>query len=393
MIVQVNIESINDITEVRKLLQQGYVVHTFISDFKIYKNMSNDVYDTLEDTSEGSTGIENIINNLYQVLRQENYNLAEHVYNKWSVQFLEQITMLASRFLSLLDDKEKGMLLCEWLKSKESLFSGLPNLTLIDFIESVSCIGHRDFLFFLLSKYPVKEDVHLKKIFQCVAYSKNSQLFSELASIHPLIIDSCLEECLLESMIDEFNPVWDWLVSNKDIEWSYKNYLYFREATYYNNTRIMNFYIDYISDINSIPVVSDIFSTMCGNGNLAIAKKFQSKFNIDITQNTHHAFTRACEKNQVSIVQWLSSLDECYYYELSNSTVINYCVRPKIIYRQLDFSEDCWICYSQEINMMTPCGHLFCEDCLRSYLKTSKSNTCPFCRQVISTVYLTKIVK
>ena len=53
--------------------------------------------------------------------------------------------------------------------------------------------------------------------------------------------------------------------------------------------------------------------------------------------------------------------------------------------------EDCSICNTNISNMYTSCQHLYCEDCITTWLE-QQHYTCPYCRNNIGVDDLMRIV-
>lgn len=139
--------------------------------------------------------------------------------------------------------------------------------------------------------------------------------------------------------------------------------------------------------------VSMAFSFIaCPRGFLEMAKWFLSLYpDLDIYQNEHHAFMKACENNHLETVRWLVSLrperysSEIIYHNENEFSIVGTVHINEVILRQTLENEqiqECLICYDTTSQIITICGHQFCEECFVEWMR--RTNICPYCRNKLT---------
>jgi len=151
----------------------------------------------------------------------------------------------------------------------------------------------------------------------------------------------------------------------------------------------VNIEIDIKSRENEEP-----FREACRGGHLEVAKwLYKMKPEIDVSSLDEFAFREACRHGHLEVVQWLQSLfPEKYSFQIENGR-INYQIKKAkqhTITMEKEQIVTCPICDENLSDVQTGCKHLFCEDCITTWL--DKSNTCPYCREEIEYNKLCKIV-
>jgi hypothetical protein len=131
------------------------------------------------------------------------------------------------------------------------------------------------------------------------------------------------------------------------------------------------------------------FGWVCEMGHLEMAKwLLETKPDIDISADNDYAFQRACTNGELEVAQFLMEIKpEKYVITIENNKLIDYKVKIIItktiqkndIQKEID---KCSICQTYISNIYTPCSHLYCKDCITSWLGNNKS--CPYCRNEIS---------
>jgi hypothetical protein len=154
------------------------------------------------------------------------------------------------------------------------------------------------------------------------------------------------------------------------------------------------------NEIEMDSIISDnkeyIFRWSCKNGHLKVAHwLYQIKPDIDIFAKNDWAFRECCCDSRLELVEWLQSLfPEKYSFQRENGR-INYQVMKakRTIQNTITMEKEqivkCAICDENLSDVQTSCKHLFCEDCITTWLETKSS--CPYCRQEINYDNLCKI--
>lgn len=145
------------------------------------------------------------------------------------------------------------------------------------------------------------------------------------------------------------------------------------------------------------------FCYCADNNNMIMCKWLYNNFEIDINYDNDHAFAKAGQNGHIDMCKWLLSLpnnninirtnnehpfrmacknghiDMCEYLKTVNSDYSYKYVNDKLvpIIKSLFNDEMCTICY-HNCDIITNCGHHYCEKCINQWLKTN--NSCPMCR-------------
>jgi hypothetical protein len=137
---------------------------------------------------------------------------------------------------------------------------------------------------------------------------------------------------------------------------------------------------------------SDIlFRCCCRYGHLEIVKWLYSLGNIDVRSSNDQAICLAYEKGHLDVVKWLCTLCEDYVYREDKK---EYQIRFNAVdfvksfnSKIVDECGDCIICYENEADIQTFCGHFYCRDCfVNSLVKIGQYNdfSCAYCRQKLN---------
>lgn len=140
--------------------------------------------------------------------------------------------------------------------------------------------------------------------------------------------------------------------------------------------------------------INSAFTSACEDGRLNICKWLRDTFkDLDITYNNHQAFRLCYVNGRTSTALWLSELIDDYYVHIDKQTnrILSCKILPIISpYHTIRLEEqeekECPICYEDEVEVQTNCGHNFCKKCI---IKTELSS-CPYCRQEMNGLYLIK---
>ena len=123
------------------------------------------------------------------------------------------------------------------------------------------------------------------------------------------------------------------------------------------------------------------FRRSCTNGHLELAKWLLTiKPTIDISANDESAFRESCEDGHLEVCKWLLSLNpDRYELTIIGDRIVNWNIKRIYPFQQLlegKVIEECPICYDQQSDLLTNCGHMFCQSCINQY----QNSTCPCCR-------------
>ena len=143
----------------------------------------------------------------------------------------------------------------------------------------------------------------------------------------------------------------------------------------------------------------DIFCLACQEGHIEIAKWLYSLGNIDIRSLDGLCFRSVSISGNIKIIKWLSSLCEDYKYIENDEQIICIFVKTQDYYVYHKYTkkiieifkmiqdtsieiETCYICYDDDANILTNCGHSYCIECLMKWYYQSKN--CAYCKQDIN---------
>jgi hypothetical protein len=137
---------------------------------------------------------------------------------------------------------------------------------------------------------------------------------------------------------------------------------------------------------------SDIlFRCCCRCGHLEFAKWLYSLGNIDVRSSNDQAICFAYDKGHLDIVKWLCSVCEDYEYleDEKDYQIVHKTESFVKIYSSkiVDECGECIICYENEANIQTICGHFYCRDCFGKSLEKIehyKDFNCAYCRQKLN---------
>lgn len=140
--------------------------------------------------------------------------------------------------------------------------------------------------------------------------------------------------------------------------------------------------------------INSAFTSACEDGRLNICKWLRDTFkDLNIRYNNDEAFRICYVNGRTSTALWLSELIDDYYVHIDKQTnrILSCKILPIISpYHTIRLEEqeekECPICYEDEVEVQTNCGHNFCKKCI---IKTELSS-CPYCRQEINGLYLIK---
>jgi len=240
-------------------------------------------------------------------------------------------------------------------------------------------------------KVEPNNNFNMDDIFGCVCMEGRLHVAKWLLEINP---DMDI------SIDDEFNFCWacenghldvaKWLLEVKsNIDISTGNEYAFQTTCRNNHFEIAKWLLEVKPDIDISNDNEEAFKNACDNGHLEIAKwLLEVKPDIDISNDNDFVFRNACFRENLELVQFLMEIKpEKYVVTIENNKLIDYKVKV-IITKTIEKSkipkelETCYICQTSISNIYTPCHHLYCEDCITSWL--GNKNSCPYCRNEIN---------
>lgn len=143
----------------------------------------------------------------------------------------------------------------------------------------------------------------------------------------------------------------------------------------------------YMNQIEDVRVVT-LFYDMCSKNNVDAVKWIFKVVPKIFTEKTMDiAFNQFSNKpnysNMIELFQFINpKYIHCFWGTVYSEQII-ITLDPE--QKEKEKEEDkytCCICFYNQINAQTNCGHLFCIDCLNSHRRYN--NTCPMCRTFIS---------
>ena len=140
--------------------------------------------------------------------------------------------------------------------------------------------------------------------------------------------------------------------------------------------------------------INSAFTSACEDGRLNICKWLRDTFkDLNIRYNNDEGFRICYVNGRTSTALWLSELIDDYYVHIDKQTnrILSCKILPIIspyltIRLEKQEEKECPICYEDEVEVQTNCGHNYCKKCI---IKTELSS-CPYCRQEINGLYLIK---
>ena len=188
-----------------------------------------------------------------------------------------------------------------------------------------------------------------------------------------------------------------WLFKiNPYINISIENDYAFRMSCIRGNIKI----IKWIYKLNPFIYMDEeyYFNNACKEGYTELAEwLLEVKPNIDITENNNSIFRFICNKGDINMARLfvkikpekyeikINSFNELIDYRIF--LVITKTIKRHEIKKNIDM---CDICIENISNVYTSCDHLFCKNCIITWIE--KNITCPYCRCEINESNLKNIV-
>ncbi len=102
--------------------------------------------------------------------------------------------------------------------------------------------------------------------------------------------------------------------------------------------------------------------------------------NVDLSAYNHGGFITACEAGYIQVAEWYRSIKpEKYNFRMDNDVIIPI-IRKDYPIREVKVCDrtSCAICWEDQSDLITRCGHQYCQSCIEEWMNTSPS--CPYCR-------------
>lgn len=185
-----------------------------------------------------------------------------------------------------------------------------------------------------------------------------------------------------------------WILFLKPITYNYIDYNHLFQSVCYNgHIEILKWLLLLNPNIKISANGEMAFYKSCQKGHLHIVEWLLSiRPDIDISFENDRAFKIACQNGHIGIATWFSTLSKKYRVVIRDNVIADYYVRPELPMVKDIFMEKkgdgCPVCYEQNEDLETNCGHQFCETCIEKIYDTTK--TCPCCRTSITEFYICK---
>ena len=187
-----------------------------------------------------------------------------------------------------------------------------------------------------------------------------------------------------------------------DIDISIENDYAFRMACQEGHIKVAKWLFKINSYIN-ISIENDYaFRMSCIRGNIKIIKWIY-KLNPFIYMDEEYYFNNACKEGYTELAEWLLEVKPNIDITENNNSIFRFIcnkgdinmarlfvkIKPEKyeIKKNIDM---CEICIENISNVYTSCDHLFCKNCIITWIE--KNITCPYCRCEINESNLKNIV-
>ncbi len=100
--------------------------------------------------------------------------------------------------------------------------------------------------------------------------------------------------------------------------------------------------------------------------------------NVDLSVYNHGGFITACKSGYIQIAEWYRSvMPQRYNFRMDNDEIIPVIRKDYPMRRACPAT--CAICFEDCANVITRCGHYYCDGCIEEWMKIRP--TCPYCTQ------------
>ena len=142
------------------------------------------------------------------------------------------------------------------------------------------------------------------------------------------------------------------------------------------------------------------FRIACINGHIGVVRQlYEWRPTIDISADYEYVFRNACRNGHLDVVkqllEWNPNLNisNIPLTDIKSSAIREYInnfrytkitwLNTLIAVNDCETMLECPICRTDDLTqyVKTPCGHKYCQGCIKSWLE--KSNSCPYCRDNI----------
>jgi hypothetical protein len=128
----------------------------------------------------------------------------------------------------------------------------------------------------------------------------------------------------------------------------------------------------------------EMFVSICGDPryDLEVLEYIYQKDNNIIHAKNSEGFITACAVRNVEVAKWIQSKDpEKFILELEDDIIQDWKVTMVVGNQIINNPEVCIVCYEKQSNMITRCGHQFCNVCICNVITLMDTVDCPYCRQ------------
>ncbi len=253
--------------------------------------------------------------------------------------------------------------------------------------------------YFLNNQILFDDNQFIKQLF--ISYCINSnQMMAEYLCGNNSILDNCLfdstyySDTLITMCKNSSYQIIKWYYEKFSRLIDLSNMSYIFESTKNQNTDVFKYVLFVSKNFYSQNQYEKIFIHCVKNFNIQYIKLIYQEFpNINFMILNGISLHNSLDiYTPTNMFMWLKEIGNEHNYEvkveLDNTLVVN----KKINIYQIDkdliekfnklgtnmISEECIICLNKQTNIITNCGHKFCQDCIKSWC--NKIISCPTCR-------------
>ena len=224
-----------------------------------------------------------------------------------------------------------------------------------------------------------------------------------------------------------------WILFNTDITLTLKKESMFYIASEFNQIETVKFIYNIYPNMNISNQINKLLLIICEEGYFDLLLWIYSKyknlidsisklnkynlffkactfFNLDIAEwlilidsdipvylENNFLFKHACRRNEIDLALLLVNIrKDCYYINIIDDKIQHYEIINDLsikntISRENIEIENCYICYENNANIYTVCGHYYCYECIKKHYEINDLK-CPYCRKENYEYELFKIV-
>ena len=197
-------------------------------------------------------------------------------------------------------------------------------------------------------------------------------------------------QAFVDSCSFGFKNIAEWLLyCIPTISIQYNHNEAFKNAVINNHYKVVLWLYTINSSIDISEDNYQLFTIACTEDFFDIAQLLHTAFDIDITINNDFIFRNLCKNNTLEMAMWFQTLlpdryvlfyDE--YGDIQDFNIIRNFEFSDTIVKKNTSQEICPICYENNPNVITDCGHIFCQQCI-TIMYEKGTDTCSMCRHNI----------